>query len=391
MCRFVLVSLAVIVMFALYVSNVFLGSSAYDDAFMRLGSFMSTLLPEHVADLGSEDGFDYNDMSSWAAHPQKLDWSDLVPPLTDGGDDGVGSKNVGVFYVYPSGYFGFHWNSPASASMFTDPLAAFGDLIADSTGMVHASVFNFGHVYTPRYRQMTGWGFMHANITMREIAMRHAGVDIQRAFQHFLVENKGRPVIVAGHSQGSMLLCAMLRAMDEIKLRNVGLVAAYLIAADLSDGDCGKVVLQCENPQQIGCFVHFNAFLREGGNREKFVLDTAVARKQLSCVNPLTFDSKLSGRVDAKHNPGSRPFLRPFDVITNLISTLQVNLMSPLQHGIVGAECRDGVVWVDFSSEASTSGFFTTGLFPGLNMHGAESSLFYKATRDNAKLRLAHK
>ena len=270
-----------------------------------------------------------------------------------------------------------------------DPLAVFGDLVADSTGMVHSGVFNsIARIFTPRYRQMSIWGFMVDKHDLRKReAMDFAAKDLDRAFQHFLKIQNGKPFILAGHSQGSMLLCQLIKRNIRKDFLFDQLIVSYLVAADLSDGDCGDVVRECSHPSQLGCFVHYNVLI-ENGDRNRFII--AEPTKNLSCVNPISFNSDNSS-IPARDNPGSRPFLRPLEVLKSIYNRFVLknatllNFMSKLEPGLFGARCDQGIVWINPSD---ATGFWTTGLFPGKNLHGGETSLFYLSTRLNANHRV---
>jgi hypothetical protein len=374
----------------------FIRSVYYDRLFVGAGKALAGLLPAAGPDI-TEPGYDYDkDERAWAAHPESLDWADIVPP-DSGLTDGQQTARAAVFFVYPTGYFGMRLNSPKDPSLFSDPLGVFSDLIADVTGgMIHASIYNsVGRIFTPRYRQVTGWGFMLDDNDPRkaqglDLALR----DVSKAFDHFLKVNEGSPIILAGHSQGSILLCKLLkqRFPDQAAAAKDPIfkmfVAAYLIGADLGPTECGEVVRECTTPGELRCFVHFN-ILMEGGDRSRFLL--APPHKNLSCVNPLSFRTDEL-HVPPEHNPGSRPILRPLRAIEALIERFYhktsrvVNLMSQVERGRFGARCSEGVVWVNH--HPGMSGYWTTGVFPGMNIHGGESSFFYVATRMNAEARL---
>ena len=94
--------------------------------------------------------------------------------------------------------------------------------------------------------------------------------------------------------------------------------------------------------------------------------------------------------VPAAKNPGSRPVLRIAQMLEALKNTIVngdlLNPMSPVEPGLFSAQCKHGVLWTNVVEH---DGFFTTGVFPGKNLHGGESSLYYLSTRHNAQLRLS--
>jgi hypothetical protein len=152
------------------------GSQLYDTGFVSSGRYFATLLPVEEEEVENKP-YDYaNIHESWVTHPDKLDWADTVPPDSELSDDQKTAK-AAVFFVYPTGYFGLKMNSPSNPSLFSDPLGAFGDLLADITGgMVHGSIYNgVGRVFSPRYRQLSGWAFMLPEADeRRQRAIRHA-------------------------------------------------------------------------------------------------------------------------------------------------------------------------------------------------------------------------
>ena len=394
-------------------------SSWFDDAFVGLASVGASVLLRVEPEVepapaplpgganANEAEYDYRQPNAWVAHPHTLDWADLVPPDSDV-VEAQAHANADVFFIYPTGYFGFKWNAPAHARVWSDPMGAMNDLIADSTSLVHASIYNgAAKVYVPRYRQATAWAFMMNEsdthqVRLREAALERAYVDVERAFDAFL-HTRGdprRPIIVAGHSQGSILGATLLKrrfsgpaaSSPGGKLR-AQLVAAYLIGAALVEGDAGPDVHACTTPLQLGCFVAFNAFL-DSGDATKFVLRSFRRAKPLDtmvCVNPLTWD-KAQPTASANTNPGSRPFMRPLTVLRSALAWLlgrdqQINVMSPLERGLFGATCdAHGVVRV--GPTLPVTGFASTGMFAGHNLHGAESSLFWKSQRDNVDARV---
>lgn len=301
------------------------------------------------------------------------------------------SPLVDVFYVYPTAYFGFRWNAPLGKQWFEDWWGFVGDSIADSMAMVHASVFNeIGRVFIPRYRQVPGVAFMgdmqseNWNTSM-DVAIK----DVEEAYEAFLRRrgDSNRPIVVAGHSQGSMVLCRLLKKKYKTPEQAKNLVAAYLIAANLHDGDCGPMVKVCTHATDTTCFVHYNIFETLGGDHTKFILG---APDRMVCVNPLTWrnDDVYAG---ADENPGSRPILRVSGILLGLYnrfvvkSSALLNFQSQLEPGLFSAQCKNGVLW---TNPAVVSGFWTTGIFPGKNLHGAESSIFFLSTRRNFKQRV---
>ena len=110
--------------------------------------------------------------------------------------------------------------------------------------------------------------------------------DVDRAFTYFLEHySKGRPFIIASHSQGTE------HGMNLVKRRIDGtplaarMVAAYLIGGGITDKevDALKTVHACASPTDLHCVIHWATY-REGPNPVRD--DTP---DKLLCVNPLTW------------------------------------------------------------------------------------------------------
>lgn len=417
----------------------FVRTKTFGDMFVWMGRSAARLLPSrHEHDERSElaTDLDYDDLNMWTSHYLKRDWADLVPDSTD--TDGVtplrdaqNEAPAALFFVYPTGFLSWtSWNSPVNVSPLSDPLAYVSDVIADATSMIHTTAYNgVARVYAPRYRQMTGLGFFRYE-EEPEMVKRSLDVayrDVKRAFEKFLMETGDAPILVAGHSQGSILAARLLKErLDPARHPTdyARFVAAYLIGASIFEGDAGTHVAPCAKPDSLKCYVGYNVF-EEGGNhadyilrgflrskREPIKLTTALTEgsssideedpsakggvhdhEKMTCVNPLTFDLDRP-HASASANPGSRPVLVPTRVAASLLSYLlgresMVNFQGPLVVGAFGGECRHGVLFVNQSELLfGPRGFTTTGFFPGLNAHGSESNIFWLSTRKNAELRV---
>ncbi len=106
---------------------------------------------------------------------------------------------VDVFFIHPTGYFrGERWNSPLDP----DSAAAHNRrwMMANM-----ASVFDDFAVYAPKYREATIYAFLDADSDDSRAALALAYADVREAFEYFLTHiSRGRPFILAGHSQGTL-------------------------------------------------------------------------------------------------------------------------------------------------------------------------------------------
>lgn len=153
---------------------------------------------------------DYAQAANWAALPQRADAADRLPlksPYRDGQD----SARADVFFVHPTVYLGQPpandaWNAELRDSVLNRT-------VDNSTILNQASVFNGScRVYAPRYRQAHYAVFTTADTASARHALDLAYADVKAAFQHYLDHfSGGRPVVVAGHSQGTVHAVRLLQ------------------------------------------------------------------------------------------------------------------------------------------------------------------------------------
>jgi hypothetical protein len=147
-------------------------------------------------------------------------------------------------------------------------------------------------VYAPLYRQVTltsllnGPGFTEQN---REVAYRSALAAWKTYMKKF---NKGRGVVLIGHSQGTFVLSELVREKIDPKRRlRKQLISALLMGGGVTVGqgaDSGgsfKHVKACRSPKQIGCVIGFSAF------NEPVPADAIFGRStepgiEVLCANP---------------------------------------------------------------------------------------------------------
>jgi hypothetical protein len=304
---------------------------------------------------------DYANEKNWAALPGKKSRAGDVPR---GGVDAQATARADVFYVHPTTYFGRrHWNAPADGFWTR--------MITGSALAGQASAFNAAaRIYAPRYRQMTLSGFDHPKVRVPGLALAYG--DVRRAFRYYLEQyNDGRPIIVAGHSQGSRLV---LRLLDEFfaegPLRDQ-LVAAYPIGTFVWEGpyERGEATIPvCQDAGATGCLVTWRT-MAEGADPRLDSNPGEATDGVTVCVNPLTWQQD-----DAPAPPAA-----------NLGSIGLVMLGGPgkPRPGLVGARCRDGVLWINAPKGPGFCFAHADGIY-----HAYDYALFYMNIRQNAAQRV---
>lgn len=239
----------------------------------------------------------YADPASWSALPERADTADRAPTGANAIEQT--QAKVDVFYVHPTSYVSHHWNAPtddAALNEATDKVA---------TG-IQASAFNgCCAVYAPRYRQANGTAFYRPSAD-GDHAIDIAYQDVRRAFDAFNARRgAGRPFILAGHSQGSILAERLLyEAITATPLRKQ-LVAAYLIGGRVTvQGlrERAPDVLPCRAADDVHCVIAWTARSAEY-KPTQFELEYPDSRERV-CTNPLTWRSDGSA-ASVEQNQGA--------------------------------------------------------------------------------------
>ncbi|HEX8437129.1 DUF3089 domain-containing protein [Archangium sp.] len=315
---------------------------------------------------------DYTQPAAWSALPELQDLADTVPPSSPGINQS--QAPVDVFYIHPTTYVGGEWNGPvddATLNAATDRVAT----------LIQASAFNACcAISAPRYRQanMTALtGQEEEGLAAVDLAYQ----DVAAAFRYWRENyNRGRPFILAAHSQGTVHARRLLReAVSGTPLRHQ-LVAAYLIGIPLPEEALRRTLPDipfCTSPEQTGCLISWNA--RSAGYTERIRVreptDTASASGPALCVNPLSW----------RHDTVPVPRERNEGAVFLEATPPQV------RPGLTGAQCKDGRLEVLLGGELPRdlmSRLLDHALGEG-NHHAVEFQLFYMNIRHNAAERVA--
>jgi hypothetical protein len=210
---------------------------------------------------------DYSADASWLCRPGRQDAcaSDLTTTVVaaDGSLTREAWKtdpaaSIDCFYVYPT--------------VSTDPTPN-SDMIADAPekGVVRSQFARFGsrcRTYAPMYRQITLTA-LRAGIAGKPMAVDRALAynDVVDAWNYYLAhDNKGRGVVLVGHSQGSGVLTQLIRSEIDGKPIQSRIVSALLLGTSLpvpSGKDVGGAFQHlplCRSAQQTGCVITYASF-----------------------------------------------------------------------------------------------------------------------------------
>lgn len=315
-----------------------------------------------------KSGPDYADDAAWLAKPSlTTDPSRWVP-------DGVVSTRVeapaATFFIHPTTYLERdHWNAPFALAR---DAAERTDVFVQS----QASAFNaVSDVWAPRYRQAAYGAFLlRSEDATRALDLAYG--DVLAAFDAFIAaQPEDKPVILAGHSQGSLHLSRLL--VDRREALKGRLVAAYVVGWPLSKtADLPATGLTaCAAPDEAGCVMSWQSFAEPANF--SLVLDawqgskgpTGIERRRadMVCTNPLT------GGGDAALASANLGTLVPD-------ATLAKAKLTPW---LVGARCDNGFLII-----GGTIPKLGPYVLPGNNYHVYDYALFWGSIRADAARRL---
>ncbi|MFM1775143.1 MAG: hypothetical protein RJA53_753 [Bacteroidota bacterium] len=303
-------------------------------------------------------GPNYSDLAYWAAHPAMHDPSDSVPaPLQASYKP---DTTIDVFFIHPTTYLGTEKPFGLNADISDAFLAAKTDF---SPVLYQGSLFNeAGRVYAPRYRQTHISAYFPvtaSDTTLAIAAFELAYQDVKAAFEYYLAnENKGRPIVIASHSQGTTHGIRLVKEFFDGKPFQKQLVAAYLVGIPVNP-QIYSSIKACDTPKQTGCICSWRTY-KEGYTppfiqKEKF---------EVIVTNPLTFNKSIpNASWDA--NKGG--------VLTNF---------NKIAKGVAEAKLTDKVLWT------AKPKIFGSFLVKNPNYHIGDYNLYYVNVRENVMERI---
>lgn len=296
----------------------------------------------------------YSLEENWAALPTKEDGADVVP-LKSGLVDRQDSAKVDVFFIH---------NTTNRITLLKRNVSLKNILTNRRTDIsikYMASVFNGScKVYAPRYRQTPLIAF--ANMEKTAKGFDFAYKDVKAAFLYFLDnQSKGRPFILAGHSQGSFHGQRLIKELIETDTALYKrMVTAYLPGwANSMDN---KLVVPTDSASQIGSINTWQT-TRWGATRNNFLPNKVLFQMGKYSVNPLSW-TRDKTLVPHEANKGGAPlFLKNY------------------HPGICDAKIENNLLWIHRPKKSGYVGRL-------MHFHLCDYSLFYGNIRENVALRI---
>ena len=135
--------------------------------------------------------------------------------------------------------------------------------------------------FSPYYRQCTIQTFTSDSLMAARMPV--AQEDVRLAFDYYLKHvNNGRPFVLAGFSQGAMILLHLLRNMDEETYRRM--VAAYVIGASVPKKmvDGCPYIVPAQGAEDTGVTISYNSVRNAQGVSPLFANSTIA-------INPVNW------------------------------------------------------------------------------------------------------
>ncbi len=280
-----------------------------------------------------------------------------------------------VFFVPPTSY---------TKGALGDWNAALGDADTDRLAAVFlrglASPFNRAdELWAPKYRQAAVGAFL-TDKPEATMAIDAAYADVAQAFDYFLANvGADKPIVLAGHSQGSTHILRLLRDKVAGTPLEPRIAAVYAPGWPISvEHDLPALPLPaCATANQAACLVAYASFSDDGDpgqllRRYSMIpgLDGEPRGEDdpIVCVNPLT--GTVGGAADASANLGTL-------VPSNNLATAE------LVAGAVPARCDEqGLLRIGDPPEMGE------GVLPGGNYHVYDIPLFWKNLQEDVIARV---
>jgi hypothetical protein len=283
--------------------------------------------------------------------------------------DTAADRRVDIFYIQPTTFRSAQWNqdiADAATNAWTDL----------SVGARQISAFaDCCRRFSPRYRQASGRAFVEqAGDGGQAYALAYG--DVARAFRAYLAQdNKGRPFIIAGHSQGALHGLRLIREEIAGTPAAQRMIVAYLPGIGIPRGTLPGGVPACDRPRQTGCIASWNSFDPQADTSAYVARSTAgyagvADGRALVCINPLTFDAR---RPAAGFGAGQGMLPGP----------AVAGPLPPLRRAVLSAQCDGNVLRVTVKPGVPVE------RLPGGNLHMNDIAFFWGDLRADAAARIA--
>ena len=295
----------------------------------------------------AQSAIDYSKPETWLCRPGRKDACAADQSTTIVAADGKlttepfnanPSAPIDCFYVYPT----VSLDATANSDMTAGP---------EELAVISTQFARFGsqcRTYAPLYRQVTLGSLRAVMAGKQTTADRALGYnDVLNAWNYYLEhDNKGRGVVLIGHSQGAAVLTQLIKNQIDGHPVQSQIVSALLLGTSLpvpkgkDVGGAFRMMPLCHSPAQTGCVISYASFRSNVPPTPDGRLGRAEdPMMQAACTNP----AALGGGSAPLHSylaSGSRAILaaanapRPWVMPEKKIDTPYVSVP-----GLLSAQC----------------------------------------------------
>lgn len=318
----------------------------------------STEAAYEITDIVGESS-DYSNKDNWVS----------IPEIT---------KDVDTFYIYPTVYINPSPDAPAIVPIEDETMRAG----AQRVYKLQASAFEEStNVFAPYYRQSNLAALIDKNEEeFMAFQYNEQRTDIYGALDYYFENyNNGRPFILAGHSQGSMMLKIALRDYFKAKPELLDrMVAAYVLGFSITkeDLEANPALRFAEAADDTGVILSWNT----EGPENKDQANSVVQKNAIS-INPINW------KRDDSYAPVE-------DNLGSIIADMSSDDMEEVKPGLADArvDTERGVVvcttMTEYYIKAEGLGDVANPFGPA-SLHGVDYGAYYYNIMDNVKTRIA--
>ncbi len=237
---------------------------------------------------------------------------------------------IDCFYVYPT----------VSLDPFTQ-----SDLIPgpEEFNVVKSQLARFGskcRIYAPMYRQFSLGALRAGRGTGGAVPARgnrsEGNLDVDAAWKHYLEhDNKGRGVVILGHSQGSGQISRLIASQIDGKPDQSRLVSAIILGTTFSvpkGKDVGgtlKSIPVCKTADQTGCVITFSSYRDTVPPSDTAGFGANRGENESACTNPAAMTGGKAANPKVYWSTGDKEWVKGKKIATPFV-------MTP---GLVTTEC----------------------------------------------------
>ena len=207
------------------------------------------------------------------------------------------TADVDVFYVVSTvvTYSRNADGTPSYTALLTDEDKGCMD---DEIGHVHEEIFPASvNFFAPYYHMMTMEAYVTPGVDLVTLAAG-AKQELCEAFDYYMEHlNNGRPFVIAGYSQGSIMVKTLLQHMTDKQYSRM--VAAYMMGFGLdAEALQHPHVKAAEKADDTGVTITWNSV------RDTSAVYSSIWNNAVTCINPVTWttDDSLAGYdFDGEH------------------------------------------------------------------------------------------